>query len=152
MIKAEITGDFNIPHPDFIETLGAKSVSSASHRFVEFLKNRRFYELFNEGLGLRDKKGMFLGSHTVDTIDTYRFKGKHPTYVVKAGVGITGNLNYLAGLYSGRAVSKSGKVFSYARKRDLINDGWKAWGGEGKLEAASEEQLEKMIAEAEKRK
>ena len=141
MIQAEAKG-FDGPsaflQSDFIEEVGAKSVASASGRFAEFLKNRRFDELFNDDTG-----------ETKGSIGKYRYKTKNPAYVVKAGVRIPGNLNYLAGLYRGHAVTKSGKVFSYARKRDLINDGWKSWGGKGKLEAISEEMLEKMIAKAE---
>jgi hypothetical protein len=141
MIKVVSSGDFNMPDSDFLEVLAATSAAGASHRFLEFLKNRRFNELFQNQT-----------DETRESINTYRLRGKKPAYVVKAGVGILGNLNYLAGLYRGKAVSKSGKVFSYARKRDLIKDGWKAWGGEGKLKAASEEKLKKMIAEAEKGK
>jgi len=139
-IEAEVTG--GLPEwleGDFIEEVGAKSVASASRRFLEYLKNHRFDELFNDQTG-----------ETKGSIGTYRFKGEKPVYVVKAGCGITGNLNYLAGLYRGKAHSRSGKEFSYARKRDLINESWKKWGGTGKLEAASLEMLEKMIADAEK--
>jgi hypothetical protein len=136
-IEAEVAGGFpGWLQGDFIEEVGAKSAASASHRFAEYLKNHRFDELFNDQTG-----------ETKGSIDTYRFKGKKPAYVVKAGVGIPGNLNYLAGLYRGEARSRSGKLFSYARKRDLIIEGWKKWGGDRMLQSASRETLEKMIAE-----
>ena len=132
-----------------IEEAGAKAVASASGRFVEFLKSSRFDELFKSHGG---KKGKHGNVYTRDTIKTYRYaRRKEPTYMVMAGVGISGSLNYLAGLYRGQATTKSGKVFSYARKRDLVKGGWKAWGGKGKLEAAGEAALERMIADAEKK-
>jgi hypothetical protein len=136
-IEAEITGGF----PEWlqgglIEELGAKSVASASRRFSEYLKNQRFDALFDDQTG-----------ETKGSIGAYRFKGEKPAYLVKAGIGIPGNLNYLAGLYRGRAHSRSGKEFSYARKRNLIVEGWKKWGGEAHLQSASQEMLQKLIAE-----
>ena len=141
MITLEVSGSIGLPPSDFIEELAAKSVASTSRRFAEYLKNRRFDELFETKTG-----------KTKESIDIYRYKSKNPAYVVKAGVGIPGNLNYLMGLYRGRATSRSGKVFSYARPRDLLTEGWKAWGGEGKLQAASEEMLNKMISDWERKK
>jgi len=151
-IEAEVTGGFpDWLQGDFIEEVGAKSVASASHRFIEYLKNHRFDELFDEGSDENRKmKNGGLRISTRESIGTYRFKGKKPVYVVKAGVGIPGNLNYLAGLYRGKARSRSGKEFSYARKRDLLREGWKKWGGNEMLQSASQEMLEKMIADAEK--
>ena len=122
----------------FIEEAAARSIASASGKFTEFLKNSRFDELFNEQSG-----------KTKSSIAKYRYKTKNPVYVVKAGAGIRGNLNYLAGLYKGQAVSRSGKVFHYSRKRDLITEGWKAWGGKEKLETIGEAMLNKMVADAE---
>jgi len=143
MIKSEVKGSVNLGaiENDFVREVGAKSVATASRRFVEFLRYRRFDQLFNSDTG-----------ETRDSIDTYRYKSKKmPAYVVKAGVGIPGNLNYLAGLYRGHAVSRSGKVFSFARQRNLIDDGWKAWGGDRELVATSEQTLERMIAKVEKK-
>ena len=43
-------------------------------------------------------------------------------------------LNYLAGLYRGEAVSRSGKKFMYARPREVINTGWASWAGNQNIE------------------
>ena len=125
----------------FTENVAAVSVATASGRFTAYLRNQRFHKYFEDRTG-----------ETRGSIGRYRYKTKAPAYVVKAGVGIPGSLNYLAGLYRGRAVSRSGKVFDYkGGARPMLEESWKAWGGKGKLETISEEVLEKMIAEAEKK-
>ena len=141
-LETETRGGISLkPYGDLIESVAARSIASASGMFAEFLKNRRFDELFENRTG-----------ETKNSIGSYRYKGKKPAYVVKAGAGIKGGLNYLLGLYRGyRGVSGSGKVM-YTKKRDLITGGWKDWGGEGRLEAVSEEMLERMIKQAEARR
>ena len=142
MIKGEIEGFDGLSkfmRSDFIEDVSAISAGSASRGFVEFLRNTHFDKLFNDQTG-----------ETKSSIDTYRYRGKNPAYVVKAGVRIPGNLNYLAGLYRGRARTKSGKIFQYGRPRDLIIGGWKAYGGYEKLAATIQRVLNKKIEDAEK--
>ena len=141
MISAEIKGGNISLMPlgdDFVESLAARSVAKISSEFAKFIKNRRFDELFNSQTG-----------KTKESIGAYRYKSKAPTYLVRAGLGIPGNLNYLAGLYRGKAVSRSGKVFQYEKKRDLINDGWNAFGGDSKVTDLYENTLNKAIGEAE---
>jgi hypothetical protein len=142
MMAAEMKGGISLaPIKDFfVETLAARVAAKISGEFAAYLKNSRFDELFEDRTG-----------ETRESIGSYRYKSKAPAYTVRAGIGIPGNLNYLAGLYRGKAVSRGGKAFSYARKRGLVNDGWKAWGGAGKLSAAYEEILKGVIAEAEKK-
>ena len=147
-MEAEATGGFdrlakNAREGYFTENVTAKGIATASRRFVEYLRNERFHEYF---------KSHKPKEETRNSIDTYRYKTKDPAYVVKAGVGIPGSLNYLAGLYRGQAVSRSGKVFDYkGGARPMLEESWKAWGGKGTLEAITLEVLEKMIAEAEKK-
>ncbi len=116
-----------------VEELSAKVVASSSAQFAKWLRNSRFEKLFENRTG-----------ETKESIGLYRAKGKNPAYMVKAGVGIPGSLNYLAGLYRGKAKSKSGKEFSYAAPRDLLTDGWRIWHGEQKVKEAYELYLRKL--------
>ena len=143
MISSEIKGNINLKPIEefFIRDIAARSVAKVSREFSDFLKYRRFGELFN------DKTG-----ETRESIGLHRTRGKKvPAYVVRAGLGVPGNLNYLMGLYRGRAVSRSGKVFSFARQRNLIDDGWRIWGGEQKAIAVGQEMLERAVSEVEKK-
>ena len=142
MIDTEIKGSISLKPIEefFIENIAARTTAKTAAEFVNYLKNRRFDELFENQTG-----------KTRESIGLYRWKSKAPAYVVKAGVGVPGNLNYLAGLYRGKAVSRSGKVFSYARKRDLITEGWKVWDGDTQMANIGENMMQKSIGEAEKK-
>jgi hypothetical protein len=141
-VETEIKGSVDLSKiSDFLlSALAGRTTAKVAGRFAEYLKNRRFEDLYENRTG-----------ETKESIGAYRYKSKTPAYIVKAGLGIPGNLNYLAGLYRGEAVSRSGKRFSYARKRDLINDGWASWGGGAKIESAYNEVLEGVIKEAEEK-
>jgi len=151
MISAEIKGGNISLMPlgdDFVESMAASTSAKIANEFGDFIKNRRFDELFESHGGVKGSIGKVF---TKDTIGAYRKKGKVPVYIVRAGLGVPGNLNYLAGPYRGKAVSRAGKVFSYEKKRDLINDGWKAWGGDQKAALIGEELAEKKVSEGEKK-
>ena len=142
MITTERKGNISLKPIEefFIRDISARSVAKVGREFSDFLKYRRFGELFEDQTG-----------ETRESIGLHRARGKKPAYVVRAGIGIPGNLNYLKGLYRGRAVSRSGKVFSYARQRNLIDDGWRIWGAEQKAVAVGEEMLQRAVNEAEKK-
>jgi len=139
LVSAEAEGGINLPIVDyFLEKLAARTVAKVSGEFAKHLERQRFNELFEDRTGKTKK-----------SIGAYRDRSRVPAYIVKAGLGIPESLNYLAGLYRGRAVSRSGNPVSYSQRRDLINGGWKAWGGDGKINAAYEEMLKKVIGESE---
>jgi len=143
MIDSEIKGNISLKPIEefFIREVSARSVAKVSREFSDFLKYRRFGDLFKDQTG-----------ETRESIGIHRHKSKKiPGYVIRAGIGIPGNLNYLAGLYRGQAVSRSGKVFSFARQRNLIDDGWRIWGGEQKAVAVGSEMLQRAAGEAEKK-
>lgn len=139
---------FNLP-PDFIKELSARTVARVSGEYSRYLKEQRFDELFNNQTG-----------ETKGSIGTYRAEGKNPGYVVKAGIGIKGSLNYLAGLYRGEAVSGSGKRrigakafmfqggkrFLYAGgKRDLLRGNGKTFLTEPVIMKNYKAILDKMV-------
>jgi len=138
-LETEIKGGFDtILYNGFIEEIAARTAASASGRFAAYLRTQPLNEYFESDNGFLDK--------VTGSIGVFRQRGKNPVFMVRAGLGIPGSLNFLAGLYRGKT-----KKFEYTRKRDLLGDGWKSWGGEGRLEAESEAALERLIAEAEKR-
>ena len=140
MIKTEMAGNISLkPISDFfVENLAASAASRIANEFALYVKQHRFDEYYENKTG-----------ETKGSIGVYRGTAKKPVFVVKAGLGIRGSLNYLAGLYKGEAVSRSGKTFSYARPRDLIKTGWKEFGGAGKLQSLYEQTLQRKISEAE---
>jgi len=122
----------------FVEIIAARTVARVSGNFANYLRNVRFPQLFEERTG-----------QTRNSIDAYRAKGNNPAYLVRAGVGIPGNMNYLINLYKGRGKSSTGSYFNYAKKRDLINEGWKQYDGESKMAMIYAQELQKAIKEAE---
>ncbi|MCL2205705.1 MAG: hypothetical protein FWB82_04205 [Treponema sp.] len=142
MINSEVKGNISLKPIEefFIRDIAARSVAKVGREFSDYLRNRRFNQLFDDQTG-----------KTRESIGLHRRKGKTPAYIVRAGIGIPGSLNYLKGLYRGHAVSRSGKVFSFARQRNLIDDGWKMWGGKQKAVAVGEEMLQRAVNEAEKK-
>lgn len=140
MIKAEASGNISLMPlgDDFVREIGAAAASKVANDFTWYLKNRRFLDYFENQTG-----------ETKESIGVFRARGKKPAFVAKAGLGIRGSLNYLAGLYRGQAVSRSGKTFHFARKRDFIKGGWKDFEGQGRLKLAYNEILKRKIKEAE---
>ncbi len=136
MMKTEAEGSISLTalEENFVEIVAAKTVAKVSNLFSDYLKDKRFEVLFDSKTG-----------ETRKSIGVFRSNAKNPAYIVKAGLGIPGNLNYLAGLYRGEAVSRSGKKFAYARPRDLINTGWTAWGGDRNIENIYDQILKKVL-------
>ena len=156
MITSETKGSITFkPIEDFfIRDLAARSVAKVAREFSDFLKYRQFDQFFNDG-NAENRRSRKNGRERISTRESIGFHReatkKIPAYAVRAGIGIPGNLNYLAGLYRGHAVSRSGKVFSFARQRNLIDDGWRIWGAEQKAVAVGEEMLQRAVNEAEKK-
>jgi hypothetical protein len=140
MIKAETKGSINLSplEETFIEIIAARTVARVSGNFVTYLKNTRFDTLFDVQTG-----------ETKGSIGAYRAKAKQPTYLIRAGLGVPGSMSYLKNLYKGRGKSRSGNWFNYAKKRDLIKEGWKAYDGESKMSLIFANELQKAIKEAE---
>jgi hypothetical protein len=140
MITTETKGSINLSPIEeyFIENIAARTVARVSGNFVNYLKKTRFEQLFTS----RSEK-------TVSSIDAYRTRAKEPTYKVRAGVGVPGNMNYLKALYKGRGRSRSGNYFDYSKKRDLIKEGWQQYGGEAKIPMIFANEMAKAIKEAE---
>jgi len=140
MIKTDITGTISLKPfgTDFVEDIAAASAAKIANEFASYIRQHRFDEYYKNQTG-----------ETKNSIGVFRMKSKVPAFTVRAGLGIRGNLNYLAGLYKGKSVSRSGKTFSYARPRDLMKSGWREFGGEGKLQHIYEQTLAKKIKESE---
>jgi len=142
MITTEIKGYMSLASLEawFIRDISARSVAKVGREFSDFLKYRRFGELFKDQTG-----------ETRESIGLHRHKSKKiPGYVIRAGIGIPGNLNYLAGMYRNDRVTSSGKKF-YSKQRNLIDGGWKLWGAEQKAVAVGEKMLQRAVNEAEKK-
>jgi len=140
MITTETKGSINLSPIEeyFIENIAARTAARVSGNFVNYLKKTRFDKLFTSKTG-----------KTVSSIDGYRTRAKEPTYKVRAGVGVPGNMNYLKALYKGRGRSRSGNYFNYSKKRDLIKEGWQQYGGDQKMPMIFANELAKAIKEAE---
>jgi hypothetical protein len=136
--------------PFFIETLSGKAVAKVAAVFTQYLKDVQFKNFF---VNRTDE--------TRESIGLYRGTSKKPVYVVKAGVDITGSLNYLMGLYRGEVnesvrKTKSGKIipvkaFRYSRPRNMLEESWKRWGGDEKAKAVGNEMIDRYIKEAEEK-
>jgi hypothetical protein len=124
--------------PDFknmgilIENFAAASVVKVSAVFTEWLQKSKFHDVFEDRTG-----------ETRKSIGFYRTKKKNPEYLIRPGVGIPGMLNYLYGEARGYATSRSGKKFSYTKKRDVVNEGWKEW--QGNMNAIFEQMKDKFF-------
>jgi len=155
MITTEIKGYMSLASLEawFIRDISARSVAKVGREFSDFLKYRRFGELFEEGNAenRRSRKNGRERISTRESIGMHRHRSKKiPGYVIRAGIGIPGNLNYLAGMYRNDRVTSSGKKF-YTKQRNLIDGGWKLWGAEQKAVAVGEEMLQRAVNEAEKK-
>ena len=133
-LESEVKGGLFLGTELFIEDLAGRCVAKTAFEFAEYLRARRFSDLFVSRTG-----------GTLKSIGAFRAGGNNPSYIIKAGIGVPGNLNYLAGLYRGKALSRSGKPFDYAKKRDLLRGGWAAWNGNQKMGELSEQVAQKML-------
>ena len=122
MISAEMKGNLLPVEKEFLKDIAAKTAAKTAAEFADYLKNRKFEELFKNQTG-----------ETLGSVGLYRAKGTNPVYKVRAGVGVPGSLNYLAGLYGGSARSRLGKIFSYSKPRPLIRGGKKEFDVEKRL-------------------
>ena len=140
MIECETSGSISLKPLEsyFTETMSGRIVAKVSSVFARYLKKESFGGYFKDITG-----------KTRESIGFYRFKGKNPAYAVKAGAGVPGNLNYLSGLYRGRAVSQSGKAFEYSRKRDMLEESWAKWGGYSRAAEIGEEVMKKHLGDME---
>ena len=139
MIKTEISGELNLKTiygNDLVEDIASATAARVGNEFAYYIKKNRFNSLFENQTG-----------KTLDSIGVYRKTGRKPTFVIKAGLNIKGSLNYLAGLYRGQSVSRSGKKFSYYKPRDLIVPSWQSFGGDKRLNDVFQIILEKRIKE-----
>jgi len=137
MITTEIKGELNLKSiygNDLVEDIASATTAKVSNEFAHFIRENRYYNYFEKDTG-----------KTLSSIGVYRKSGSKPVYVIKAGLGIRGSLNYLAGLYKGQAVSRSGKTFSYYKPRDLIVPGWQEFNGDNRLHTAFKEILKNRI-------
>jgi hypothetical protein len=117
----------------WVETLGAKTAAKTAAEFTAFLRNTEFGKHFKDR-DVKRKRGTTPAGTTRNSIDFYRMKKpKVPTYLISPGVGIPGHLNYLYGMAKGEAKTRSGKVFNYSKKRNVVLSGWEAWGGDSRL-------------------
>jgi len=136
MIETNVRGEFNyafeLGSRYLIEDIAAATAAKVSNEYAYFVK-KRFPDYFNTGTGkLKGTKT----KNTIDTIGVYRRSGKRKkeaVFVIRAGLGIKGSLNYLAGLYKGKATTQSGKEFTYLRARNLITETWQDFGGQKRL-------------------
>ena len=149
MMDIEVTGGLIIEQlgPDFIESVSASATKRVSEEFAGYLRQHGFDKYYENQTG-----------ETRDSIQAFRKKGNSIVYAVKAGYGITGSLNYLAGLYRGKVnahsrKTKSGKTvpvqkFSYCKPRPFLQAGWKDFGGSGRLKQLFEETFARRVKEA----
>jgi hypothetical protein len=123
-----------------VEDMAAKTVKKASAEFAEYLQAQEFSKHFNEDSG-----------DTRKSIGIFRLKKyKIPTYLIAPGKDIPGHLNYLYGMARGEGVSRSGKKFSYSKKRDFIIEGWKNWGAGSRLDSIFKEAGDNYMKRIEK--
>ena len=140
MIKAQLSGEMSLYKMfgyDLVEDIASATAAKTANEFANYVRDNRFNSLYNNKTG-----------ETKDSIGVYRLRGKNPVFASRAGLGVRGNLNYLAGLYRGYATSRSGNTFSYDKPRDLITTAWRDFGGEGKINQYFHEILQKRIKEA----
>jgi hypothetical protein len=123
-----------------LEFVVAQATSATSREFAEYARDYGASASIFEGHGKHP-------GQTLRSIDIYRYKKRDkPSYVIRPGVGITGMLNYLYGEARGRAKSRSGNPFEYAKKRDVIMEAFQNWKGD--LETTMQAELDKYLARA----
>ena len=110
--------DFSGYKESFIEDVSARTIAKVSNDFGNFVKTQRFASYFENQTG-----------ETIKTFGAKRIRGKTPAFAVRAGLGIKGSLNYLAGLYRGSMKTQSGKIINFSRKRNILEESWKAFEG-----------------------
>jgi|GEM_PF-4594734 len=136
MIETNVRGELNyaflLASNYVIEEIAAVTAAKVSNEYSYFIK-KRFSDYFETGTGKLQGSKL---KNTVDTIGVYRRSGKgkkKAVFVIRAGLGVRGNLNYLSGLYRGEATSRSGKTFHYYKPRNLITETWRDFGGQKRL-------------------
>ena len=140
MITTDIKGELNLNTVygnNLVEEIASATAAKVSNEFAYYIRKNRYHDYFEKDTG-----------KTSDSIGVYRRSGRKPVYVIKAGLNIKGSLNYLAGLYKGQAVSRSGKKFNYYKPRNLIVPGWRDFKGDLRLRDAFQQILENKIKEA----
>lgn len=89
-------------------------------------------ENFAEYVRVMELSGQVLDVQTGETRESvgfFKFKGAKASYAVRPGAGISGHLNYLAGMQRGMLAGRGRKVI--IRPKPFMRPGFSAWKASG---------------------
>jgi hypothetical protein len=112
-----------------VENIAAKSLALISALFAEYLRANK----------LSGQVYPALTGETRESTKQYAARKRFgtPAYIVRPGVGIPGNLNYLYGMARGYAV-RNGEAFRYDHPRPFLKEGWREFRAGGKVRTLTE--------------
>jgi hypothetical protein len=126
-----------------LEAISAKSLALIASLFAKYLReNKLSGQVLQVGKDRLVSHGATLHQAGLTRYSTQPYSTKNrygvPSYIVRPGVGVPGNLNYLYGMARGYAVAKTGNWFEYKTKYEFFKSGWREFKAGGKMRKLTE--------------